>query len=250
MGVQSMNPSLRKAMGRPMPEKIIERAIRCIRAEGIGLFCDQIYGLPGETEDDYKAMVSFYRRVPTDFVNVYWVNYFPGTDMIQQGVDAGVLTEDQAKALQANPVAGDVSTISEYHHSRGKKYKVYMEGYNYLPQWLCDFLMKSGLWWVVGKLNVFRFFRFFFGLGLKSDAEHFPTPRKGYDISSFRFPAMTKRFMRLRVSSWLGFDIPFYRDAGRAGAPPPTTPLEKGYVPPPPRGREGAASKDAATQAA
>lgn len=250
MGVQSMNPSLRKAMGRPMPEKIIARAIRCIREEGIGLFCDQIYGLPGETEDDYKAMVSFYRRTPTDFVNVYWVNYFPGTDMIQQGVDAGVLTEDQAKALQANPVAGDVSTVSEYHHSRGKKYKVYMEGYNYLPQWFCDFLMSSGLWRVAAKLNVFRFFRFFYGLGLKPDAEHFPVPRKGYDISSFRFPAMTKRFMRLRVAAWLGYTIPFFRDRGRNGAPPPPTPLELAYRPP--SGPEGAPAptEDAATRAA
>ena len=44
-----------------------------------------------------------------------------------------MLSQEQAESLQSNPVAGDVSTVSEYHHSRGKKYKVYMEGYNYLP---------------------------------------------------------------------------------------------------------------------
>ena len=54
---------------------------------------------------------------------------------------------------------------------RGKKYKVYMEAYNYLPLWLCDFIMKSGLWWVIGKINLFRLFRFVYGLGLKPDAE-------------------------------------------------------------------------------
>src|SRR4030095_11692557 len=199
-----MNPSLRKAMGRPMPEKIIERAIRCIRAEGVGLFCDQIYGLPGETEDDYKAMVSFYRRVPTDFVNVYWVNYFPGTDMIQQGVDAGVLTDDQAKALQANPVAGDVSTISEYHHKRGKKYKVYMEGYNYLPLWLCDFIIRTGLWRAVGYLNLFRLLRFVYGIGLNPASGRSPIPRLGYDSSHFRFPAMCKYYIKLRLAALFG----------------------------------------------
>ncbi|MBI3819200.1 MAG: B12-binding domain-containing radical SAM protein [Planctomycetes bacterium] len=234
MGVQSMNGPLRKLMGRPMPEKIIERAISCIQNEGVGLFCDQIYGLPGETEDDYKAMVSFYRKNPTDFVNVYWVNYFPGTDMVQQAVDAGVLTQEQAEELQKNPVAGDVSTISEYHHKRGKKYKVYMEGYNYLSLWMCDFLMKSGLWWVAGKLNVFRFFRFVYGLGLKANADHFPPPKKGYDISSFRFPAMCRHYMALKIKSWFGKKINIYEDRGRAGAPAAPTPLELAYAKRPP----------------
>jgi radical SAM superfamily enzyme YgiQ (UPF0313 family) len=226
MGVQSMNPMLRKMMGRPMPEKIIERAISCIQNEGMGLFCDQIYGLPGETEEDYKAMVSFYRRNPTDFVNVYWINYFPGTDMVQQAVDAGVLTQEQGDEMHKNPVAGDVSTISAYHHRRGKKYKVYMEGYNYLPVWLCDFMMKSGLWWVAGQLNIFRFFRFAYGLGLKAGAEHFPPPKKGYDISSFRFPAMARRFIKLRLGTWFGRKIEFYGDAGRRSPAHPRTELE------------------------
>jgi hypothetical protein len=230
MGVQSMNAQLRKTMGRPMPEKIIERAIRCIQNEGMGLFCDQIYGLPGESEDDYKAMVSFYRKNPVGFVNVYWVNYFPGTDMIQQGVDAGVLTQEQADELQSNPVAGDVSTISSYHHKRGRKYKVYMEGYNYLPVWLCDWLMSTGLWKIAGALNVFRFFRFAYGLGLKPTAEHFPEPRKGYDISSFRFPAMTKHYMRLRVASWFGKRVPIFEDAGRGAPKKAPTPLEEAYA--------------------
>jgi hypothetical protein len=225
-----MNAQLRKTMGRPMPEKIIERAIRCIQNEGMGLFCDQIYGLPGESEDDYKAMVSFYRKNPVGFVNVYWVNYFPGTDMIQQGVDAGVLTQEQADELQANPVAGDVSTISSYHHKRGRRYKVYMEGYNYLPVWLCDWLMSTGLWKVAGALNVFRFFRFAYGLGLKPTAEHFPEPRKGYDISSFRFPAMTKHYMRLRVASWFGKRVPLFEDAGRAAPKKAPSPLEAAYA--------------------
>lgn len=230
MGVQSMNAQLRRSMGRPMPEKIIERAIHCIQGEGIGLFCDQIYGLPGESESDYESMVNFYKRNRVGFINVYWVNYFPGTDMVQQGVDAGVLTQEQADAIQANPVAGDVSTISEYHHSRGKKYKVYMEAYNYLQPWACDALMKFGLWRIAGALNVFRFFRFAYGMGLDPSAAHFPEPRKGYDISSFRFPAMTKHYMWLRVASWFGKKSPVFEDAGRAATPKPPTPLELAFA--------------------
>jgi radical SAM superfamily enzyme YgiQ (UPF0313 family) len=240
MGVQSMNPQLRKSMGRPMPEKIIERAIRCIQNEGIGLFCDQIYGLPGEKEEDYQSMVSFYRRNPVGFVNVYWVNYFPGTDMIQQGVDAGVLSQEQAESLQSNPVAGDVSTVSEYHHSRGKKYKVYMEGYNYLPVWMCDFMMSTGLWRVASALNIFRFFRFAYGLGLRADSSHFPIPKKGYDISSFRFPAMTKRYMWLRIGAWFGKRVAIFESLGRAAGRPPATELERAHAgrPPVPTRRE------------
>jgi len=234
MGVQSMNPTLRKVMGRPMPEKIIARAVNVIENEGIGLFCDQIYGLPGENEDDYKAMINFYRTNPTDFVNVYWINYFPGTDMVQQGVNAGVLTQEQADEVQKNPVAGDVSTISEYHHSRGKKYKVYMEGYNYLPIWLCDFMMKSGLWWIAGKLNIFRLFRFMHSFRLSSKADHFPRPKIGYDISSFRVPAMTKRFMWLKMKSWFGKPISIYNDNGKAGGPAKPTNLELAKVALPP----------------
>ncbi|MFN0205955.1 MAG: B12-binding domain-containing radical SAM protein [Planctomycetota bacterium] len=230
MGVQSMNPTLRKVMGRPMPEKIIARAVNVIENEGIGLFCDQIYGLPGENEDDYKSMINFYRANPTDFVNVYWINYFPGTDMVQQGVDAGVLTQEQADEMQKNPVAGDVSTISAHHHERGKKYKVYMEGYNYLPVWLCDFMMKSGLWWVAGKLNIFRLFRFLYSFRLSSKADHFPRPKIGYDISSFRGPAMAKRFMWLKVRSWFGKEATIYDDKGKAGGPAKPTDLELAKV--------------------
>ncbi len=232
MGVQSMNPILRKAMGRPMPEKIIARAISVMRNEGIGLFCDQIYGLPGENEDDYKAMVSFYRSNPTDFVNVYWMNYFPGTDMVQQGVDAGVLTESQAEALQANPVAGDISTISAYHHKRGKKYKVYMEAYNYLPRWACDVMMRTGLWWVVGTLNLFRFVRFVYGMGLDPEKGHFPAPKRGYDISHFRFPRMCKRYMAMKMASWFGKRPAPYETFGPSDTPPAPTPLERAWKPP------------------
>lgn len=229
MGVQSLNSTMRKAMGRPMPEKIIERAIRLTQEQGIGLFCDQIYGLPGETVDDYKAMIQFYRKNPTDFINVYWINYFPGTDMVQQGVDAGVLTQEQAEEIQKTPVAGDVSTISAYHHDRGKRYKVYMEGYNYLPVWMCDVIDKTGLWWVLGKLNIYRFFRFAYGMGLNPQAEHFPPPKKGYDISSFRFPAMCRRFIKLRIASMFGKKNPIFETEGRDSKPLPPSPLELAY---------------------
>src|SRR5262245_4202772 len=119
-----------------------------------------------------------------------------------------------------------------------------MEGYNYLPLWLCDFLMWSGLWKVVGALNLFRLLRFVYGLGLNPASGHFPIPRRGYDISHFRFPAMCRYYIKLRIGKLFGKKPAPSETAGPGAPPPPPTELERRYasLPPSLRGVKPAAS--------
>ena len=91
-------------------------------------------------------------------------------------------------------------------------------------------MMSTGLWRVASALNIFRFFRFAYGLGLRADSSHFPIPKKGYDISSFRFPAMTKRYMWLRIGAWFGKRVAIFESLGRA-AGRPRPPSSSGRTP-------------------
>lgn len=204
MGVQSLNPEIRKMLGRPNSEQQIARAIDLCRQHEIGLFVDQIFGLPGETEDDLKKVEAFYQEHVPDCVSIYWLDIWAGADILQQSVDAGTITQETADAIKAYAEEGDISTFRRYHNDFAKPYAWRIDTRNVFGKRTAGFLIKTGLYRLVGRFNLFRFPRTWRVLKNWNHLHAFPPAREVYDITWARYPRMMGHYLKLRVKLWLG----------------------------------------------
>jgi radical SAM superfamily enzyme YgiQ (UPF0313 family) len=199
MGVQSLNPEIRRMIGRPNSDAQIARAIDLCRRHGIGLFVDQIFGLPGETEDDCRTMERFYQDHPPDVVSVYWLDIWAGADILEQAVNAGTLTQEQADRIRTLAESGDICTVRDYHNDFAKPYAARLEVRNYLPDGLARFLNRTGLWRVPAAVGWFKLARVWYAFTKAWNLERWPKPHQGYDLSWARFPRFFLRFLGLKL---------------------------------------------------
>ncbi len=204
MGVQSLNPEIRKMLGRPNSETQIARAIDLAREHEIGLFVDQIFGLPGETEEDLARVESFYQEHVPDCVSIYWLDIWAGADILQQAVDAGTITQETADVIREHSERGDISTIRRYHNDFAKPYAWRIDVRNVFGPRTARFLIGSGLYKVIGRFNLTRFIKAWRVLKNVNHLHAFPPAREVYDITWARYPRMFAFYFRLRIKLALG----------------------------------------------
>jgi hypothetical protein len=215
MGVQSLTYKTRRMIGRPNTDEQIAKAVDLIREAGIGLYVDQIFGMPWEGEEDAKKTEQFYIDHPADFVSIYWLDVWAGSDMLNQAVAAGMVSQEEADAIGATIRDGCISTQRDWHGDFMKPYAGRINVRNYFPK-SADFLIRTGLWKVVDKLNLFRWKRLWWALKNTFTTDHYPPAREGYDFSWLRFPRAAKFYGGLKLRMWLGALV------GRKVKPPMT----------------------------
>ena len=95
MGVQTLSERLRsEVLHRPETNDQVADAIGWYRDAGIDLFAENILGFPTETPEDHEAMVDFYVNRAPATIKVFWLRYYPGTDIEQQARKLGILGPD------------------------------------------------------------------------------------------------------------------------------------------------------------
>jgi radical SAM superfamily enzyme YgiQ (UPF0313 family) len=228
MGVQSLNPDIRKLIGRPNSDAQIARAIDLCAQQDIGLFVDQIFGLPTETEDDCKKLERFYTEHRPDCVSVYWLDIWAGADVLQQAVDAGTITQETAEAIRQHSQEGDISTRRKYHNSFARPYATRLEVHNNYKPRTASLILKTGLWRLWGALNLFRFTRVWYAWKHARQLDRWPSAKEGYDLSWARFPRFFQHYMGMRMKSWFSRKnpLPLVRRAP-VGLPRCERPLEE-----------------------
>jgi hypothetical protein len=237
MGVQSLNSKTRKLIGRPNSNEQIARAIDLCRENGIGLYVDQIFGLPGENEDDCAEVERFYLEHPADFVNIFWLDLWAGADIVQQAVNAGTLTQAQADNVKTIVEEGCISTERSYHDlDFAKPYAGRIEIRNHFSPRMARFLISTGLSKIVIKLNLFMAIRVLQAFKHWNHLDHYPPAREAYDISWVRYPRLAVYFIGLRVRSWFSrkalLPITILPPTGSrpAGQSPETAPAPEGEM--------------------
>ncbi len=100
IGVQSMDDEYkRKVVRRHETTQEIERTIRIMRKYKIKAKFDHMFGLPGEEIGAQERAREFYAESPPDNIQTYWTNYFPGTELIQQGLSQGLITHADVERI-------------------------------------------------------------------------------------------------------------------------------------------------------
>jgi radical SAM superfamily enzyme YgiQ (UPF0313 family) len=101
IGVQSADETYKRAsLRRPEKSERISQVLELLHRAGIGVKTDHIFGLPGETIESQDLALQFYaehaglRRVGT-----YWLTYLPGTQIIDEGVRTGAISQAQADRI-------------------------------------------------------------------------------------------------------------------------------------------------------
>lgn len=185
IGVQSINPEVRSnILRRYYSNEQVAQAVDLLRESGIPFLIDHLLGVPGQTEKDLTDTVKFYLDHPGGFLNVYWLLYFAGHDIVGIARDRGVIKEKYLRELELSPFPGTNIDRDAIHPRRLFKYQNLMWCFNYLPPFLTRFILRRGLFRLFPSynLNVYRRIRLF----LRTREDRFPHPRDGFELIHLR----------------------------------------------------------------
>jgi len=95
LGVQTPSEKIRKEIcKRNDANKIIYKAIKEVKHQGIMVQIDHLFGLPTETIEDYRNNVGFYIDIKPDYISDFWLQYYPNTEIIEIGKNCGDIDEN------------------------------------------------------------------------------------------------------------------------------------------------------------
>lgn len=101
LGVQTYDEGRRReTLKRPSQNAKIAGAIDLLRREGVYTVCDSILGLPGETREDLRDLAGFYAGHTPDQNEVFFLKYYPGTELTLKAASEGLLKPQEVAAVE------------------------------------------------------------------------------------------------------------------------------------------------------
>ena len=102
LGVQTFDGKRRREiLKRPSDNKKIAAAIDLLRREGMYTVCDSILGLPGDGEKDLADLAYFYSEHTPDQNEIFFLKYYPGTELTIKAAEQGLLKPEELAAIEA-----------------------------------------------------------------------------------------------------------------------------------------------------
>jgi len=104
-GIESANPRHLKYLQKGQTPEKIERACKMTRKAGIGFFAYMMIGIPHETREEMLATVDFTKNLKPDYAQFSICTPYPKTELYQQMLDEGIITEDYWQEFAEQPRA-------------------------------------------------------------------------------------------------------------------------------------------------
>jgi len=189
MGVQSLNEELkRNILNRREPNEKVKTTIELLRDAGILTVCENMFGLPTQTEEDLLSMLQFYNETRPNRLSLYFLRYYPGTKIIDIALEHHMLTPEDVEELNRglNPrsfVQG--GTITEKSFAKIQSYLVFLL---VLPKWLNRFLIRTRIYRILPNLGM-----------LAHSISRVLDRNKEFDIDAARFIKRYKRFLLKKI---------------------------------------------------
>jgi radical SAM superfamily enzyme YgiQ (UPF0313 family) len=100
MGIQHVNPRIcDDILNRHQSMDRIRRAAAQVKELGMHLVVDFIIGVPTETEDDLKSVISLVKELHADDIFLFFLKYYPGTQILNYASQNGFLTPQQVEEV-------------------------------------------------------------------------------------------------------------------------------------------------------
>ena len=146
IGMETLDDEYRrKYLKRHESKETTAEVLRLTRKYHIRARMDHMLGLPGEPPEAQETARQFYIENPPARINSYWVNYFPGTELQKIAVQFGVISEDDAEAIN-DGLSLDLDSFSRSHKLLSQEqlkncraYQVILKLTPFLPK---NFLLK------------------------------------------------------------------------------------------------------------
>jgi radical SAM superfamily enzyme YgiQ (UPF0313 family) len=87
----------------------VAKVISLLREHGIQCMVDHIFNFPGETREHIGESLDFYIDNKVRSLNIAFLNYYPGTEIVQYAFDNGHITPEQFSAIESNEMIGEQS---------------------------------------------------------------------------------------------------------------------------------------------
>jgi oxygen-independent coproporphyrinogen-3 oxidase len=116
LGVQSFQPHLLRVLERSHDPDSVPVAVERVRRRGLGLSLDLIFGVPGQTLDEWRSDLRRALELQTDHVSTYGLTYEKGTRLWKQRRRGVVLALDEEIERAMYAEAMDVLTAAGLEH--------------------------------------------------------------------------------------------------------------------------------------
>ena len=121
-GVQSINNETRcNLLGRVYSNEQIAEFINLFRKYSIYLVCDNIFGLPGQSEEELLQLAEFYNKNMPSLIEMFWLRYYPGTVITEKARQDGLISQDKYQDIINGRISlGIAKGGDHYIRSRSK----------------------------------------------------------------------------------------------------------------------------------
>jgi len=113
-GVESGNEIIRnQILGKTTDDKVILKTVKLLQKAKIQFLTTNMFGIPGEEEEDIWKTLEFNRRIKPNFTRAFIFDAYPGLPLSQTAIEKGHLRKDHSlanfKALSHEPIIKNVN---------------------------------------------------------------------------------------------------------------------------------------------
>jgi len=159
-GVESGSQKILDKMNKGITKEQIRKAVSICKKYKIQTYLFFVLGLPWETVEDINETISFARQLNGDVFNFSLATYFPGTDLYDFAVSAGLIDEskDYSGCDYGHPMTGTLYVSRQDLNALQKKaYRKILFRPGYIVQCLKNINNPQKIYWYAkSALRIFK----------------------------------------------------------------------------------------------
>jgi len=147
IGLESGSKRVRsEILNRHMTNERIIEAARLIKEAGIDLVFFNLFGIPGETEDEMMETVNLNLKINPSGLFTFSLTPFPGLDITKYALSQGLLSEEDYEKVKLGEIAGyqagGDSILKNPHKEIANNFKILLPIINRSPKFLRHLLIR------------------------------------------------------------------------------------------------------------
>lgn len=156
IGVQTHNRVIgERILNRRCSAEDTRRTIALLKKENIYIITDNMIGLPLQNVDDLIAMAEFYNKNRVDFLQLYWLRYFPKTEIVDISRRLDIIDDRRINTIEESLDTSPFTHKGDTFNKEVGKASNLFPLMNMLPRRVISFLIKHKIYRFFPSRNVF-----------------------------------------------------------------------------------------------
>ncbi len=144
IGIQSADEGQRNnVMNRFYSNNDVRRCVALLKERGILVLLEHIIGLPGDTDEMMVEAARFYNELRPKRLLVFWLSYFPGTEILATATAAGLLSAEEVESINAGMEGSFYAWKGKRRQSMFMRFIVFFSLIPILPIGVVEFMIRK-----------------------------------------------------------------------------------------------------------